>query len=201
MNRVFALIGSSLLFVVSSIVVSSASAATYTIDPSHSEVSFSVRHLGISKVSGKFDKYEGTIDFDAANVGASKTNVTIQASSINTNQEKRDTHLKACDFFCVEKFGTLTFASKSVKPLSADKFQVVGDLSLHGITKEVTLDVTFNGEAVGPDGNSRAGFSATGDLNRKDFGLTWSKLTEAGGVMVGDEVNLRLEIEATKNKA
>lgn len=176
----------------------SAQAATYTVDSAHSEIVFTVRHLGITKVSGKFGKFEGSFTYDPAKVEASTAEATIDVLSIDTDNQKRDAHLRSCEFFCAERFAQMTFKTKSVTPKGASAFQIVGDLTLHGVTKEITLDATFNGEAAGPDGKPRAGFSATGTLNRKEFGLTWNKLTEAGGVMVGDEVTIRLEIEGVR---
>ncbi len=175
-------------------------AASYKIDPAHTQVLFKVRHLGISSVTGRFEAIEGSLTFDPQNIEASKTAVTLDVSSINTNQEKRDGHLKSCDFFCLEKFPKMTFTSKKVKVLGVGKFQVIGDLTLHGVTKEVLLDAQFNGEAKDPYGNERAGFSASASLNRKDYGLTWDKLTEAGGIMVGSEVTISIDIEAVKEK-
>lgn len=177
---------------------SQANAADYQIDPAHSVVQFKVRHLGISSVSGSFGDFSGEISYDAKNVAASKTSAAINVASVNTNQAKRDDHLRSCDFFCIEKFAQIKFQSKETKDLGNGKFQVVGELSLHGVSKPVTLDAEFLGEAKGPDGIERAGFSATTTLNRKDFGLSWSKLTETGGVMVGDEIKINLDIEAKK---
>lgn len=178
-----------------------AMAADYTIDPAHSQVLFKVKHLGISSVTGRFDNFEGQFSFDPDNLTASKANATIDVSSINTNQGKRDNHLRSCDFFCQEQFPKMEFATKQVKDLGNGKFQIIGDLQLHGIKREVALDGEFLGTAKGPQGEERAAFVATGALNRKDFGLKWDKLTETGGVMVGDEVTITLEIEGVQQSA
>ena len=172
--------------------------ADYTIDSAHSSVEFKIKHLAISNVNGTFGRFQGTISFDPANVSASKTAATIAVDSISTENAKRHDHLKSDDFFNAVKFPELSFVSKSVAGNSPDSFQVTGDLTMHGVTKPVTLDVSYNGSAKDPHGNDRAGFSATTRLNRKDFGLAWGKLTEAGAVIVGDEVKISLEITGVK---
>lgn len=177
---------------------SSAFAANYSIDPAHSQVTFKVRHLGISTVTGRFDKFEGNFSYDSKDVGASTAEATIDLASVNTNDGKRDGHLKDCDFFCVKDFAKMTFKAKKVTAKEGNKFEIVGDLSLKGVTKSVTLQAEFQGEAKDPWGNQRAAFSATGTINRKDFGLTWDKLTETGGILVGSEVTIVLEIEGIK---
>ncbi len=184
--------------ILSLFIVTAAHAANYKIDAAHSSVGFKVRHLGISTVSGQFGTFEGTVEYDPKNVAASKTEATIDVASVNTNNPKRDGHLKECDFFCIEKFQKMTFKTLSVTPGAGKKFKINGELSLHGVSKPVTLDAEFIGAAPGPDGKERVAFSAVGELNRKDFGLTWDKITEAGGVMVGAEVKISIEIEAVK---
>ena len=162
--------------------------ATYNIDKSHSEVLFQVRHL-VTKVRGRFDDFEGTIEFDESNASASSVAVTIQAASIDTNEKDRDTHLRSGDFFDVEKFPTLTFKSTSVSG-SGESYNVVGDLTIHGETRQVTLPATFLGHATDPWGNKRVGFESEITINRKDFGLNWNAALEAGGFLVGDEIKL-----------
>jgi len=180
------------------LIAPSAFAATYKLDPDHTEVGFKIRHLAISNVSGRFVDVTGTFSYDPANVKASTTKAEIKVASITTNQGKRDTHLKSSEFFDIEKFPVMTFESKSVEPTGKDTFKVTGDLTMHGVTKPVTLDVTYMGNVKDPWGNDRAGFSATGTLNRKDFGLTYNKVLEAGGLAVGEEVTINLAVEGTK---
>jgi polyisoprenoid-binding protein YceI len=168
--------------------------ATYKIDKSHSEVLFQVRHL-VTKVRGRFDDFEGTIAFDEGNPGASSVAVTIQATSIDTNEKDRDTHLRSGDFFDVERFPTLTFTSTSVSG-GGESYSVTGDLTIHGVTKQVTLPASFLGHAKDPWGNARVGFEAEITLNRKDFGLNWNAALEAGGFLVGDEIKVTLSAQA-----
>jgi polyisoprenoid-binding protein YceI len=169
-------------------------AAVYDIDPAHSQVGFRIRHI-VSKVRGDFKTYSGTVDFDEKNPAALKAEATIQTASINTSVDKRDTHLKSGDFFDVEKFPTMSFKSTAAKKLTDNKVQLVGDLTLHGVTKPVTLDVEIGGVSPDPWGNTRAGFSATGKINKKDFNMPFNM----GGV-IGDEVEILLEVEAIKKK-
>lgn len=170
--------------------------ASYKIDKSHSEVLFQVRHL-VTKVRGRFDDFEGTLEFDEGNPGASSVSVTIQAASIDTNEKDRDTHLRSADFFDVEKFPTLTFASKSISG-AGESYSVVGDLTIHGVTKEVTLPSTFLGNAKDPWGNARVGFESELAVNRKEFGLNWNAALEAGGFLVGDDIKISLSVQGIK---
>lgn len=172
-------------------------AAVYEIDQSHSSVSFKIKHL-FSNVKGQFNDFEGTIDYDAANPEASKAEATIQAASIDTNHEKRDEHLRNPDFFDVEKYPRLTFKSTRVEKISDTKAKVEGLLSIHGVEKPVVLDVEFLGTGRDPWGNAKAGFTATTKINRKDFGIVWNQALETGGVLLGDEVEITLEIEANQ---
>ena len=178
--------------------VTAANAATYKIDPDHSEVAFKIRHLAISNVAGKFLNFSGTFDYDPANVKAAKTEAEIAIKSVDTSSQKRDDHLRGDDFFAVEKFPEMKFVSKKAEPSGKDTFKLIGDLTIHGVTKPVTLDVTYAGAAKDPYGNERAGFSATTKISRKEFGLTWNKALETGGMVVGDEVSVSIEIEGTK---
>jgi polyisoprenoid-binding protein YceI len=175
-------------------------AAEYNIDTDHSKVLFKIRHLGISTVTGRFDKFSGSFAFDPKNVQASKVSATIEAVSVNTDVAKRDEHLRSADFFDVAKFPQITFASKEVRDVQGGKFKVAGDLTIHGVTKPVTLDAELIGTVKDPWGNERAGFSASATINRKDFGLTYNKVLEAGGLLIGEEVWISLEIEGILKK-
>lgn len=170
-------------------------ATTFVIDKSHSEALFTVRHL-ITKVRGHFRDFAGTLQMDEAQPERSSVSVTIQAASIDTNEPNRDTHLKSPDFFDVEKTPTITFTSRSITASGNQQFAVTGTLTMHGVSKEVTLPVSFQGFAKDPWGNRRAGFEAEVVLNRKDFGLNWNAALEAGGFLVGDEVRVSLSIQA-----
>ena len=176
-----------------------ASAATLKIDHDHSAVSFRVRHL-FTKVTGNFRKFDGTVDFDPKNIAASKVSATIDAASIDTNVKGRDDDLRSKRFFDVEKFPTLTFKSTSVKDVSGNTMKVVGLLTMHGVEKEVTLAAEHLGTGKDPWGNVRSSFHAETKVNRKDFGMTWNEAIEAGGVLVGDEIDIMLDIEALPEK-
>ena len=175
-----------------------AAADTYKIDPAHTEVGFKVRHLGVSSVSGAFKDLDGTFTFDPKDIKASTVKAQIKTPSVDTGVEKRDTHLKSDDFFAAEKFPEITFVSKEIKDVKGDTFTVVGDLTIHGTTKSVELMTTYNGAVKDPWGNEKAGFSAETKINRKDFGLKYNQLLESGGMVVGDEVKITLEVEGTK---
>ena len=177
-------------------------AATWNIDPDHSYVGFKVRHLMVSNVKGSFDTYTAQIDLDEQDLTRSKVSVSIATASVNTNVEKRDEHLRSADFFDVAKFPTMTFVSKKVTRQGAESFAVTGDLTLHGVTREVILAVEgLTQESLDPWGNLRRGATAIAKINRKDFGLTWNKALETGGVVVGEDVDILLEIELIKPKA
>lgn len=174
--------------------------ARWNLDPEHSTVEFRVAHMIVSKTTGRFMDYTGFIDMDAEAGTVTAVEATIKTGSVNTNHEKRDTHIRNADFLDVEHYPTMTFKMKSYKKTS-DSFLAAGDLTLHGVTKEITLSGHFNGTTKDPWGNIRAGFSAEGKLNRKDFGLIWNKTLDNGGLVVGDEVQIRLEIECIKAKS
>ncbi len=175
------------------------SAGTWTIDPDHSNVGFKVRHLMVSNVKGSFDKHSGTVEIDDKDITKSNVTVTIEAASINTRVQKRDEHLRSADFFDVAKYPTISFVSRRVAKAGNDRLKVTGDLTIHGVTREVVLDVEGpTGESKDPWGNFRRGVSASTTINRKNFGLTWNKALETGGVVVGDDVNISLEIEMIK---
>lgn len=174
-------------------------ASTWTIDPDHSNIGFKVRHLMVSNVKGNFNKFTGTVEVNDKELSKSKVEVSIDTSSINTNVQKRDEHLRSADFFDVAKYPTMTFVSKKVVVAGADHLQVTGDLTLHGVTREVVLDVEGpTPESKDPWGNIRKGATATTRINRKDFGLLWNAALETGGVAVGDEVTITLEVELIK---
>ncbi|WP_448336806.1 YceI family protein [Chloroflexus aurantiacus] len=171
---------------------------TWVIDASHSMITFSVRHMMISKVRGRFTRFDGTVDFDEQNPTNSKVQVTIDASSIDTRDERRDGHLMSPDFLDVANYPTLTFVSKRVEVIDESHGRLIGDLTIRGVTREVTLDVEYNGQSKSPWGTISAGFSATTKINRKDWGLTWNVALETGGVLVGEEVTIEIEIEIVK---
>ena len=174
-------------------------ASTWTIDPDHSNIGFKVRHLMVSNVKGSFDKHTGTVEINDKDITKSKVEVSIDTNSINTNVQKRDDHLRSADFFDVAKFPTMTFVSKKIAQAGKDKLKVTGDLTLHGVTKEVVLDVEGpSKESKDPWGSLRKGATATTKINRKDFGLVWNKALETGGVAVGDKIIITLEIEMIK---
>ena len=173
--------------------------ARWNVDPEHSTIEFRVAHMVVSKTSGRFTDYAGFIDLDAEAGSVTSVEATIKAGSVNTNHEKRDAHLRNADFLDVEHYPTMAFKMKSYKK-TADNFTMVGDFTLRGVTKEVTLMGHYNGAAKDPWGNTRAGFSAEGKLNRKDFGMVWNKSLDSGGLVVGDEVQIRLDIECIKAK-
>lgn len=171
---------------------------TYQIDPSHSSASFSIKHMMIAKVHGAFEKISGTLNYDASSPQNTSVEVAIDAASINTREAQRDAHLKSADFFDVEKYPVISFKSQSFEK-NGDGFKVVGDLTIHGVTNKVTLDMEApSDELKDPWGNLKMGVSGTAKIKRKDFGLTWNAALEAGGVLVGDDVNINLDIQFVK---
>ena len=174
----------------------------WQIDPQHSAAHFSVRHLMISNVRGEFTKVSGNTVLDPSDPTKSTVEVTIDTSSIDTREQQRDEHLRSADFFDVAHYPTITFKSKKITPAGQEHYKVTGDFTIHGVTREVTLDVEGPAQPVkDPYGNIRTGVSAAAKINRKDFGLVWNGLTEAGGVMVGDEVSLNFEAELIQKPA
>ena len=172
----------------------------WNIDGSHSTAEFSVRHLMITNVKGRFGTLSGTVDYDPENPEASQIDVTIDATSIDTRDEKRDAHLRSPDFFDTEKFPTLTFKSTSVKRTD-DGFAATGDLTIHGVAKPVTLEVeTPSSPNKDPWGNTRIGASAHTKINRKDWGLNWNAALEAGGVLVGEQVKISIDVSMIQAK-
>lgn len=176
-------------------------ATTWQIDPAHSRAGFSIRHMMISNVTGEFGKVIGTVNWDDTDVAKSTAEATIDATTINTREPKRDEDLKSPNFFDVAKYSTITFKSTSVRKVGADRLSITGDLTMHGVTKPVTLDATYTNELKDPWGNTRRGASARTKLNRKDFGLKYNKTLESGGVIVGDEVDVTLDLELIKQAA
>ena len=178
-----------------------AGATTWNIDSDHSDVGFKVRHLMVSNVKGSFEKKSGVVTVDDKDITKSKVSVTIETASVNTNVAKRDEHLRSADFFDSAKYPTMTFVSKKVAKAGKGKLKVTGDLTLHGITKQVVLDVEgLSAESKDPWGNTRSGAFASTKINRKDFGLVYNAALETGGVAVGEEVAISLEIELIKAK-
>ena len=171
---------------------------TWTIDSSHSQVEFAVRHLMISTVRGRFAAVKGTLVADEGDLSTAQVEVAIDVNSIDTREAQRDAHLKSADFFDAEQFPILTFKSTRVTDVKGDRFKLVGDLTMHGVSREVTLDVTSEGRGKDPWGGERAGYSAVTKINRRDYGLTWNQVLEAGGIAVGDEVKISLDLEVVK---
>lgn len=171
--------------------------AKYAIDKAHSAVSFRVRHLGISNVTGYFRQYDASIELDGNDLRTFKATASIDVASIDTDNGMRDNHLKSPDFFEVEKYPKLTFTSKHIQNINGNNFQIVGDLTIKATTKEVVLNAEYLGTTRMRD-TDKVGFSASTTINRKEFGLMWDRITEAGGIVVSDEVRINLEIEADK---
>jgi polyisoprenoid-binding protein YceI len=173
---------------------------TWAIDTTHSAIHFWVRHLVISKVHGRFAKWSGTVALDEQDLAASRVEVRIDAASIDTQVADRDTHLRSADFLDAANHPELTFASKRIEK-QGDGYRVTGDLTIRGVTREIALDAEFAGLAKDPWGNQRAGFSAKAALDRRDYGLVWNAAVETGGVLVGEKVEITIELEAVKQVA
>ena len=170
---------------------------TWKIDPSHTNVEFSAKHLMITTVRGRIADLEGTIVADEQNPANSKVEVTLKAASLDTRIEQRDQHLRSADFLDVENFPNITFRSKRIEG-GREEFKLYGDLTIRGTTKEVVLDVTFEGKQKDPWGGERVGFTARGKLDRREFGLTWNQALETGGVMVSNDIRLNIDVQAVK---
>lgn len=181
---------------ISSTLVSTASATKYELDKAHSNIEFRVKHLMVSNVKGRFNSAEGSFDFDEKAKKVKDIDVAVDAASIDTNNKDRDDHLRGADFFEVAKNPKLVFKSKGFDATPGKSFKVTGDLTMKGKTKPVTLDGTFTGATKGMNGQPKVGFELKGKLNRKDWGLTWNKALEAGGVAVSDEVDITIDAEA-----
>lgn len=170
----------------------------WEIDSSHSGIHFSVRHMVIAKVRGQFSRWTGTVNAEHADLSHASVSVVIDASSIETGVPDRDTHLKSADFLDTASYPEITFNSSRVENTSTDQMKIVGNLAIHGVTREVVLDVEYAGRAKDPWGNERAGFAAKTSIARKDFGLAWNQVLEAGGVLVGDRIDIEIEVEAVR---
>jgi polyisoprenoid-binding protein YceI len=175
-----------------------AEVSTWQLDASHSSIGFSVKHLMIATVKGSFGKYEVSFSGNEENLSKATVTAKIDPASINTGNDQRDSHLKSADFFDAEKYPEITFVGKKIVGDAFGDFKLVGDLTMHGATKEITLDATFEGRAKDPWGNSRLGYTAKGKINRTDFGLGWNQALEAGGVLVSEEVKIAIEASFVK---
>jgi polyisoprenoid-binding protein YceI len=170
---------------------------TWHVDPSHSSVEFEVKHMMIATVRGRFNEFEGTIEA-AEDINNSRVYGKVKTASVDTNDETRDAHLRSADFFDVEKYPEITFESTHIEPLGGPEFRVTGDLTIKGITRSVELDSTVEGAEVDPWGNDRVGIRVRGKIDRKEFGLTWQKMLESGGFLVGEDVRIMIDISAVK---
>jgi polyisoprenoid-binding protein YceI len=175
-----------------------ADTTSWTLDGSHSRVGFTVPHLVVSSVSGRFKVISGTVALDEANLAKSQVSITIQTNSIDTDEPKRDEHLRSPDFFDVAKYPTITFESTKITPAGGTKYKLQGNLTLHGVTKPVTLDANISKAIKNPWGKMVRGVKIGGKVKRSDFGLTWNKALETGGMVVGDEVTLDIQVEINK---
>jgi polyisoprenoid-binding protein YceI len=176
------------------------SVTKWDFDLSHSSINFHVRHLMVSKVHGRFTQWGGTLELDEADLTKSRFEVSIDAASVDTREDKRDAHLRSADFFDVESFPKLTFKSTKIAK-DGDTYKVTGDITIRGVTRQIVLDVEGGQQVKDPWGGTRTGFSATTRLNRKEFGLNWNAALEAGGFVVGDKIDINIEIEAIKAAA
>ncbi len=174
------------------------SQSIWEFDKSHTNVGFTVKHLVISEVDGNFSNFDGKVSTKGEDFSGADVEFTVDINSINTNNENRDNHLKSDDFFNAEKFPEMTFKSKSMEKAGDDKYLLVGDLTIRDVTKEINLDVTYNGSVKDPWGNTKAGFKLIGELNRFDYNLKWNKTIETGGLVVGEKVKLNLNVQLTK---
>lgn len=168
---------------------------SWTIDGSHTQIQFSVRHLMIAKVRGSFEKFSGSVQLDEKHPENTTVEVSVETASINTREPQRDAHLRSADFFNSEVFPVMTFKSKRVELVDAAAARLVGDLTIRGVTKEITLNVEFLGKAASPWGTTSAGFTANAKIDRTDWGLTWNRGLETGGVLVGNEIEIAVDLE------
>jgi polyisoprenoid-binding protein YceI len=175
-----------------------ATKTTWGIDPTHTEVQFKVKHLVIATVTGSFKKFSGSVESDSADFDGAEVSFSLDTNSIDTNQADRDNHLKSPDFFAAEQYPTIDFAGL-LKKVQGNEYKLDGDLTIRGTTRPIALNVDFGGTIIDPWGNNRAGFEITGKLNRKDFGLNWNALTEAGGMVVSEDVKLHINAEIVKS--
>jgi polyisoprenoid-binding protein YceI len=176
-------------------------AVTWEMDPAHSSFQFKVRHMTVSNVKGDFGKLRGVVIIDDKDITQMKVEVAIEATSVNTGHAQRDEHLRGPDFFDIAEYPTITFVSRKVIKADADRLRVIGDLTIHGVTREITVDVEGpTPEVKDPGGNLRRGATATTKINRRDFGMTWNKVLDSGGLVVGDEVNIYVEVELVRKR-
>lgn len=171
----------------------------YTVDPSHTTLGFVARHAMVTNVKGEFREFTGSLHLDGSDPSKSTASLDIVVNSIDTGSADRDGHLRSADFFKTDEFPTMTFRSTSIEAAGGDDYRVTGDLSLLGVTKEVTIDLEFQGAAKDPFGNERVGFEGRGEILRSDWGVTWNAALETGGVLVSDKIKLRFDISAIKN--
>jgi len=172
-------------------------ADVYTIDGAHSDVNFKIRHL-ISQVNGRFVEFDGTVNVDFKNLDASSVTFSIDAASIDTDNEDRDTHLRSADFFDVEKYPAITFKSSKITKVGDNDYAVTGTFTMIGVSKEITLPVTYLGAVQDPWGNTKAGYELSTTINRKDYGMEWNKALDAGGFILGDDVEIAISLQLTK---
>jgi len=170
--------------------------STWNIDVSHTNLGFTIRHMMVSKVRGNFTDFEGKIEGDPEDLATSKVSFKVDMNSINTNSEDRDNHLRSPDFFETEKYPAMTFNSTKIVKTSEDEFDLIGDLTIKDVTKEVTFKTEYEGKATNPWGQPVVGFTVEGEVDRKEFGLTWNQALETGGFMVGDKIKIVIELEA-----
>ncbi len=168
----------------------------WTVDPTHSSIDFSVKHMMIAKVKGTFHAFEANIVADAFDLTSADIQLTVDLNSVDTRNKDRDAHLRTADFFDIEKFPSLVFTSTAITKTDDGEYSVVGDVNLHGVTRSEKFTVSFEGAGKDPWGNEKVGFSAAGSLKRSDYGLTYNAVLETGGVLIGDEVKISIEIEA-----
>lgn len=174
-------------------------AEEWKVDKAHSSVGFSVRHLVVSKIRGNFGDFTGMMNFDGKNLEAGSVEFTVQTTSVDTDNEDRDKHLRTDDFFNVEKFPVMVFKSKKIVKGDGDSFKLIGDLTIRDVTREVAFEVEFNGVVTDPWGGTRAGFSAETTINRKDFNIKWNQTLDGGGLVVGEDVKIIVEVEWIKS--
>ena len=176
------------------------SAADWKFDSAHTTVGFEVSHMVISSVDGKFKKFEGTVGTDGMNWETADIQFSVYTNSIDTDNEDRDKHLRSDDFFAADQYPKMIFVSKTMEKVGENKYKLIGDLTIKGTTKEITLDVTHNGTITDPYGNTRAGFSLDGEIDRFDYGIEWDKTLDAGGLVVGETVDINIETELIQQK-
>jgi polyisoprenoid-binding protein YceI len=172
---------------------------TYTLDPAHSRIGFVARHAMVTKVRGAFNEFEGTATLDGANPASSSAQVTIKAASIDTRNAQRDEHLRSNDFLSMDEYPQITFSSTGARQVDDSTFELAGDLTIKGVTNQITVPFSFEGAAKDPFGNLRVGFEGAVTINRKDYGITWNAALETGGVLVSDKVTLEFELSLVKN--